>query len=52
MPNGRQGMGMGRRGNPPEVCVCPKCGKELPKTRGIPCRTQNCPECGTPLVGK
>ena len=45
----RPGIG---RGGPPEKCVCPQCGFEAPKRRGIPCRTITCPKCDTPLVGE
>ncbi|HNQ28700.1 MAG TPA: hypothetical protein PKM87_01135 [Methanolinea sp.] len=52
MPNGGPGMGMQRRGVPPDACICPKCKKEYPKTRGVPCRSQTCPDCNIPLMGK
>jgi hypothetical protein len=52
MPNGGPGTGMQRRGAPPEACICPNCKKEYPKTRGVPCRSQTCPECQIPLMGK
>ncbi|MGC9443906.1 MAG: hypothetical protein ACP5E9_03085 [Candidatus Methanospirareceae archaeon] len=38
-------------GGPPEKCVCPRCGYEAPKRRGVPCRTLTCPQCELPLVG-
>jgi hypothetical protein len=38
--------GMGVGGN----CVCPKCGSKISHTRGIPCNTLKCPNCGTTLV--
>jgi len=34
----------------PETCVCPDCGYETEKERGIPCRSMECPECGVSLV--
>ena len=39
------------RGGPPEKCVCPQCGYEAPKRRGVPCRSLICPNCEVPLVG-
>jgi len=36
----------------PEACICPKCGHEAEKERGIPCRSMECPECGTALMAK
>jgi len=53
MPDGTgRGMGRQRRGNPPTTCVCPKCGKEIEKTLGVPCRSMKCPDCDVPLMGK
>jgi len=40
------GSGQGQGGN----CICPKCGETLPHQRGIPCRSVNCPKCGTIMV--
>lgn len=34
----------------PETCVCPECGYETEKERGVPCRSVECPECGATLV--
>ena len=52
---GQQGRGKGGRGGmgagPPRVCKCHQCGYETPKTRGVPCRNDKCPECGAPLCG-
>jgi hypothetical protein len=31
-------------------CVCPNCEIRLPHQRGVPCRTNNCPKCGTIMV--
>ncbi|HIH97336.1 MAG TPA: hypothetical protein HA348_07710 [Thermoplasmata archaeon] len=45
-------QGLGRRGVAPTKCVCPQCGYETEKTRGVPCRTIRCPKCSIPLVGK
>ncbi len=49
------GRGMGgpppQAGGPPAKCVCPQCGYEAVKKRGLPCRRMKCPKCGTPLVG-
>ncbi len=54
---GGSGRGMGgppqtAGGGPPTKCVCPQCGYEAPKKRGLPCRNMKCPKCGTPLVGE
>jgi len=46
-----RGRGFGRMGIPPTKCVCPNCGYEEAKVRGIPCRSKKCPKCGTPLMG-
>jgi len=53
MPFG-QGQGVG--GQPQgfggvDTCQCPECGATAPHTRGTPCRAQNCPDCGTSMVG-
>jgi len=32
-------------------CVCPDCGFTQDKEAGVPCRTIDCPECGTALMG-
>lgn len=55
-PMGQQGIGRrGRDGGggagPPRVCKCQQCGFEAPKTPGVPCRNDKCPECGVPLCG-
>lgn len=34
----------------PERCVCPDCGHTIPKERGVPCRSVECPECGAKMV--
>lgn len=52
---GRQGRGGGRgpqRAGGPSKCVCPSCGYEEDHTRGQPCSSQKCPECGARLIGK
>lgn len=56
-PPGRgfgRGRGMGRRGGrgwgPPAECVCPSCGKRVAHTPGVPCRSMQCPSCGTVMV--
>jgi predicted Zn-ribbon and HTH transcriptional regulator len=41
----------GMRTGPPRVCKCNQCGYESPKTPGIPCRNDKCPECGGILCG-
>jgi predicted DNA-binding protein (UPF0251 family) len=35
-----------------ELCICTTCNYEEPHKRGIPCFTQICPDCKTPLVRK
>jgi hypothetical protein len=40
------GAGLGVGGN----CVCPKCGSKKAHTRGVPCNTLKCPNCGTTMV--
>jgi len=51
---GGMGRGMGRGGGrgwgPPAECLCPSCGKRVPHTPGVPCRTMQCPDCGTLMV--
>jgi len=49
---GPPGRGLGRRGVPPEACICPSCGEEVQKARGVPCREMKCPKCGAVMVGK
>ena len=34
----------------PEMCVCPECGAQVEKERGIPCRAIDCPECGSAMI--
>lgn len=36
----------------PDVCVCPECGHEVSKRKGLSCRSMKCPICDTMLVGK
>lgn len=43
----RGGGGLGGSAN----CQCPKCGHEIPHTRGVPCSEMRCPKCGTPMRG-
>ncbi len=42
--------GSGGYGGPPSECVCPECGYEEEKKRGIPCSKKECPECGTRMI--
>jgi uncharacterized protein len=46
-----RGRGSGMGAGPPRVCKCHQCGYETPKTQGVPCRNNKCPECGAPLCG-
>jgi len=43
-----RGQGLGGSG----TCVCPKCGKETSRTRGVPCVQTDCPDCKVPLRGQ
>jgi hypothetical protein len=36
----------------PDICVCPKCGLELPHIKGEPCRETSCPHCAASLKRK
>lgn len=47
----RMGRGIGVRSGHPRVCKCNQCGYETPKTPGVPCRNDKCPECGGVLCG-
>jgi HK97 family phage prohead protease len=48
-----QGQGGSRQGDGgADICVCPKCGKEVPHEKGIPCKDIKCPECNTNMAGK
>ncbi|MCD6225471.1 DUF134 domain-containing protein [bacterium] len=55
---GRGAGGRGRMGGfgagPGGVCVCtnPECGYEAPHQAGVPCYTQKCPKCGSPMIRK
>ena len=54
---GGQGAGRGRQPGgfglgPGGECVCPKCGKVVTHTRGVPCFEIMCPDCKTPMVRK
>jgi predicted DNA-binding protein (UPF0251 family) len=55
-PRGRgggMGRGMGRGfGGPADSCVCPACGAEAPKQRGMPCASMKCPKCGARMARK
>ena len=52
MPGLGRRRGGGRMGTgAPRVCKCIQCGYEAPKTPGIPCRNEKCPECGGLLCG-
>jgi NAD-dependent dihydropyrimidine dehydrogenase PreA subunit len=32
------------------TCVCPNCGYNRPHIPGVPCRTEECPNCHIPLT--
>jgi len=34
------------------ICVCSKCGEEINVKENIKCNTQECPECGAPMIAK
>jgi len=36
----------------PERCVCPECGHEAGKERGVPCRSMECSECGATMIAQ
>ena len=49
-----QGLGVGgeRQGDfGADVCVCPKCGFNIPHEKGTPCLENLCPSCGIKLIG-
>jgi ferredoxin len=33
-----------------ETCICPECGYSKPHVPGLPCRTEQCPNCHIPLA--
>ena len=33
-------------------CVCPKCGHDVARQRGVPCAERDCPKCGAKMTGK
>ena len=48
-----QGQGKPRQGKGGfNQCTCPSCGYTETHQRGEPCNASNCPNCGTPLIGK
>lgn len=44
---GRRGRGFG---GPATSCVCPQCGYQETKQRGIPCVSKKCPKCNTSMI--
>ncbi len=44
--NHRNFKGMGPEG----YCICTKCGYKKEHTKGIPCREERCPKCGSVMV--
>lgn len=45
-----RGRGQGRGQGPAGKCVCPSCGKKIPHRPGVPCSSENCPECGQRMI--
>ncbi|MGB9678512.1 MAG: 4Fe-4S binding protein [Thermoanaerobacteraceae bacterium] len=37
---------------PDGVCICEKCGTEVPHQRGVPCYNLRCPVCGSTMTRK
>ena len=50
--SGRRGLGGGYGYGPGGVCVCPNCGYEQAHQPGVPCFSQTCPKCNTPMQRK
>jgi len=44
-----KGMGMGF-GGPAMTCMCPGCGYQEQKVRGVPCASKKCPKCGARMI--
>lgn len=34
------------------TCVCSRCGETVPHKSNVPCRTVNCPKCGSKMKRK
>jgi len=52
-PGKGQGVGQPKQGQGGfSSCVCPNCGHTEAHSRGAPCNSMSCPECGSSLVGK
>jgi hypothetical protein len=54
--SGRRGFGRGTGGarqgiGGPPACKCPKCEYTVTHSRGTPCTSLTCPECGSRLIG-
>jgi hypothetical protein len=49
---GGRGRGGGFGRGPEGECLCPKCGKQVPHERGVPCTQRICPDCGIPMTRK
>jgi len=48
---GRGGRRYGGRGlGPSGVCQCPKCGRTVSHSPGVPCNQAICPQCGMPMM--
>jgi predicted DNA-binding protein (UPF0251 family) len=35
-----------------DICICPKCGKEITHTSGVPCNREVCPDCNCIMMRK
>ena len=49
-----QGIGVGgpRQGDGgADKCVCPECGSQAAKKKGVPCTSLKCPKCNVPMKG-
>jgi predicted DNA-binding protein (UPF0251 family) len=44
-------IGRGRGfGGPAAVCICPTCGYQEPKTKGVSCISRKCIKCGSSMI--
>lgn len=47
---GSQSFGRGNFKNQSSVCICPRCGYQIPHNQGVPCKSVLCPKCNIPLM--